>query len=209
MSVCNLIDSGWAKWRAEAELRRGFSKQLLSLHSPKFYIAAELRRIWRSDLGRINILKGFKYLIDNSRDVMDQTGPGPEETHQWKLQKCETGGYDWSRRESQRDQIIYLLSDSWEGNSHALSYWNSIPAPYHPSSWRCTCEPPWTWSPFRPRGPLESAGDKKQMFLSNPITLPLWKRTIYIWLIIASCCWCAAGLSLPPEQPWGSTQTLI
>lgn len=36
----------------------------------KSYIAAELHRIWRSGRERINILKVFKYLIDNSRDVM-------------------------------------------------------------------------------------------------------------------------------------------
>lgn len=67
-------------------MRKGFSEQLLSFHSVKFYIAAELHRIWRSGLGEINILKVFKYLIDNSRDVMDQTGPGPEQTHHWKRQ---------------------------------------------------------------------------------------------------------------------------
>lgn len=77
----------------------GFIEQLLSFHSVKFYIEAELHCSWRSDLGQINILRDFKYLIDNSQDVMDQTGPGPEHPHQRSL-KHETGGYDCSKRQS-------------------------------------------------------------------------------------------------------------
>lgn len=59
MSVCNLLHSGWTKRRAEAELRRVFSEQLLSVHSAKFDIVAELRSIWSSHFSEATNLNDF------------------------------------------------------------------------------------------------------------------------------------------------------
>lgn len=63
-----------------------------------------------------------------------------------------------------------------------------------------------------PVSPSWSSGvfgrQKADVPLKSHRTSPL-KGTIYIWLIIASCCWCAAGHSVPSEQPRGHAQTLI
>lgn len=70
-------------------------------HPAKFCIEGELHCSWRSDLGQINILRDFKCLIDNSQDVMDQTGLGPEQPHQRRF-KHETGGCDRSKKTVQK-----------------------------------------------------------------------------------------------------------